>query len=391
MGAQPGSRFTCATVDRIDAMSVAAFPGLARPAGVYQTRGWMEASERMASGPVRYVVARDEHGRLAGLLPLYLVPRSDRGSFYHPGDSLGDDAPLLAAAGDPVALLGARAGYLTGWSIATDRTDAEATTLVALLFTEGCRVAAALGAALVTMQFMPRDQAALLVASGAVDRDELVLQRPQARIAVPPGGFDAYLDALSAARRSIVRRDLRQYARSRCVTSWMRLSEAVDFAPDLLARVQDRHARPIDPAQIRRMLTAQALSLDALSLVVASYRDGRPIAYSLSYVEGDTVYVRLAGLDHAAAEGTGAYFTTTFYEPIRHACERGARWVVLGIGSMRPKLLRGALLEPLFGVFRRSDGSRITPTERDRAAQRVLAQVRAELGSLLPSDFDGRL
>src|SRR5437660_995136 len=81
----------------------------------------------------------------------------------------------------------------------------------------------------------------------------------------------------------------------------LRLSEALDFASELMGRVQDRHGRPIEASLLRRMLATQARSLDQASLLVASYRGARPIACSLSYLDGDTLYLRAAGLDHAAA------------------------------------------------------------------------------------------
>jgi len=384
-----GLRLT--TLEGIDALPASEHLSLARPAGVYQSRGWLEVSERMARGPVRYVLARDAWGRLMGLLPLYLSPGGEPGTFYDPAESLGQGSPWLAGAASPVALLGARAGYLAGWSVRSGQGEAGTARLVGLLFTEGCRVAYSLGARLVSMQFLPRSEAELLVASGAAGPQELVPQRPQARIRVPSGGFDAYLASLPPARRSAVRRDLLRYARSSCVTSRLRLSEALDFASELMGRVQDRHGRPIEASLLRRMLATQARSLDQASLLVASYRGARPIACSLSYLDGDTLYLRAAGLDHAAAEATGAYFETAFYEPIRYAGERGMRWLHLGTGSLRPKLLRGARLEPLFGAFRRDDGIRVTGADSDRAARRMLDQARTELGPLWPSDFDHRL
>ncbi|TMD15809.1 MAG: GNAT family N-acetyltransferase [Chloroflexi bacterium] len=165
-------------------------------------------------------------------------------------------------------------------------------------------------------------------------------------------------------------------------------------APVRGARLRLRADGPgpaIEASLLRRMLATQARSLDQASLLVASYRGARPIACSLSYLDGDTLYLRAAGLDHAAAEATGAYFETAFYEPIRYAGERGMRWLHVGTGSLRPKLLRGARLEPLFGAFRRDDGIRVTGADSDRAARRMLDQARTELGPLWPSDFDHRL
>lgn len=383
--------FRLTTLEAIDALPASEYASLDRPAGLYQSRGWLEVSEEMASGPVRYVVARDSSGRLMGLLPLYLSPGGERGTYYDPAESLAQDPPLLPEAAHPLALLGARAGYLSGWLVPGGQGPAGTARLVGLLFKEGCRVAFSLGARLVSMQFLPRSQARLLVASGAAGAQELVPQRPAARIPVPPGGFESYLAGLPAARRSTVRRDLLRYARSSCVTARLRLSEALDFAAELMGRVQDRHGRPVEASLLRRMLATQARSLDPASLVVASYLGARPIACSLSYLDGDTLYLRAAGLDHEAAEATGAYFATTFYEPIRYAGERGASWVHLGIGSLRPKVLRGARLEPLFGVFRRHDGAGITEADRDRSARRTLDQARSELGPLWPSDFNDRL
>jgi hypothetical protein len=379
---------SCTTHASISELTARDFDGLSTPAGIYGARGWLEACERLAPGPTRYVVARDRSGAIVGIVPLFLLPAAAAAGFYDPAVTLGTEqaAPLRGS----VLVVGARAGYLTGWALAGGSAGRPA--VLRALFEATAQEGVALGAACLTVQYLPRDQAQLLVQTGLVDAGELALQACDLALDLPGDGFDDYAAGLSASRRSTVRRDVAASAAAGHVAETMPLSAALDFAPELLANVQRRHGGPADVAAMRAALENQAASLDDLSVVfLVRGAAGDPVAYSLAYAFGDTLYARLAGLRHDAAEGSGAYFRATYYEPIRHAYRIGARTVHLGIGSLRPKLLRGGRPRELYALFRGGDGGRVPAATVAAASARNAAAFREEAGQLAPAPLAERL
>jgi hypothetical protein len=135
------------------------FEGLRTLAGIYGWRGWLEACERLAPGPVRYVVAR-ERGRVVGIVPLFLLPSTAGAGFYSPAGALG---PKTAGAlGESLLVAGARAGYLTGWAVAPAASNPPARILASLLAAAAAE-GIALNAGCLTAQYLPRSEAELLV------------------------------------------------------------------------------------------------------------------------------------------------------------------------------------------------------------------------------------
>ncbi|MGI8666660.1 MAG: GNAT family N-acetyltransferase [Jatrophihabitans sp.] len=362
------------SIDRIAADLPAPLSALA---GIYQSRGWLAAMERMSPVATRYLVA-SEGDRLLGLLPVYLLELAAAGH-YRPRLAFGNsDEPA-----GPIAVLGGRAGYTTGWMLGAE--PGRRASVLAALLTEAAALAAGSGAELITAQYLPAAEAALLCQTGWADPAEVIAHSALAQLELPGTGFADYLATLPSSHRSTVRRDLARFARSGFTLSYGRLSEALSYGPELLAAVAAKHGGQPDVDRMRRAMVEQAAGLDEVSTVVtAAPAGGRPAAFSLSYTQADTLFVRLAGLDHARAEASGAYFVTTYYEPIRLAYQLGLRRVHVGIASYRPKVLRGAALAPLYGILRRSDGAAIDPGWRRAVPGWLMSSLRAELGALTP-------
>ena len=345
-------------------------------AGVYQSPGWLRASADMCPGPVRF--ATSEYGAAA----LFVVPVRSAGRYglaatFDPGGVAEFDLPADA----PLALFLGRAGYCSDLSLLPGAPASASVELLAALSNDALRLGAGAG----TLPFLPREAAARLVAAGVVDPEEIVLQEAAAVVDLEDLG--AFPDGLPASRRSIARRDARRYADSGLSTRRGSLSSALEFGPRLLANVDRHHGGPGDVDFMTRALSKQAEHLDDLSVVLASVAsDDEIVAYSLSYVSGSTLFVRLVGLNHERARGAGAYFYVAYAEPIRWALERGLRFVDLGIGSLRPKLLRGAALQPRFGVFRVSSGRPMSRRAVVAASARTLARLEAEAASLAAID-----
>ena len=112
------------------------------------------------------------------------------------------------------------------------------------------------------------------------------------------------------------------------------------------------------------------------------------IAYSLTYEYQNTLYVRASGLDYSRSEATGAHFQMTYAAPIRWAKEHGLSRVDLGIGALRPKLLRGARLHPRYAIVRQANGRRIAPATVAKISRRTVARLREEAGPFACDDWD---
>jgi uncharacterized protein len=359
------------TADRLDAWP--ATPGQ-EPGGLYQSQPWLRAVERTSQpGTVRYVIAA-RGGQIAGLLPLYLL-RPALAAYYNPRDAFG----VPVDPDRPVAILGGRSGYLTGWIAAGDRVD-QAATLRAML-DAAAELAAAASASSVTAQFLPPAAARLLADTGFLAPGEMFTHAADAIIALDGRSFDDYAAALTTRRRATLRADLNRFARQGLRTGITRLSCAMSFAGRLLAASSARHGGTASEASLRPMLLAQAEFLDSDSVVFYAAQPGsEPIAFSLGYVYRGVLHVRLAGFDEAAARASAAYFVTAYYEPVRYACQRGLSAVHLGIDPYRPKVIRGAGLAPLRGFVRHPAGAALDPALRRAASERFTRALLADLG-----------
>lgn len=374
-GGGPATRIE-PSIDRLPDVPGTPLSGLA---GVYASRGWLAAMERLTPGGAHYVVAA-EGGRVLGVLPVYLLDPAAAGH-YHPRLAFG----LPDEVDGPIAVLGGRAGYTSGWML--DGEPAAWSAVVAALLASAAELARGLGADLISAQYLTAPDAALLARTGLVRPGEVIAHSALAAIELPGAGFGHYVASLSAGRRSMVRRDLARFAASGLRLGACRLSEALDYAPRLLASVAAKHGGTPDVDRMRGALLEQVAELDEISTVVfAAPPDGEPVAYSLSYAYGDTLFVRLAGLDHARAEAAAAYFITTYYEPIRLAYRLGLPRVQIGIASYRPKVLRGAALSPLYGVLRGRGGAPLAADRRAAVQAWLLRALQEDLGGLAPPD-----
>jgi hypothetical protein len=68
----------------------------------------------------------------------------------------------------------------------------------------------------------------------------------------------------------------------------------------------------------------------------------------LYYVWRDTIFVRWAGFDYPRLRNAYEYFNLLYYEPLRWAPERDIRWIHFGIKAAKAKVLRGAIIHPLW-------------------------------------------
>jgi hypothetical protein len=177
-----------------------------------------------------------------------------------------------------------------------------------------------------------------------------VALQPDAWIPVPEGGWDAWVGSLPSRRRAdIVRRDQRKFANVGYEVVHTTLGECHLEAARLLACTERRYGHDADVGELAEsiLLQSEAMGSDARVLLINRPGEG-PVGYCLYYMWGDTLYLRAAGFDYERLAGAAEYFNLVYYLPIEIASEAGMRWVHAGIEAAEAKVLRGAVLRPLW-------------------------------------------
>jgi hypothetical protein len=309
-----------------------------------------------AQWAVSWVLAESD-GAVVGLLPMWrsIRPRFASGLF----DPRQVAPEIFGSGGDArdYLLIGGAADLVAGYSVARQLTGAErhrvGTALVGRAFAEagerGLR-----GASL----YVREAQLDSFVGAGAGGRRAACAVDEFAELAVPDQGIEAYLRGLSSGRRSTVRRDLdglrRRELRSRTVPA----ADAITESAGLVAAVKARHGIPDHPRLAAMRLTGWAGAALGRRLAF-TVRDpgGELLAVSFGCRHGDVLELYEIGLAESAHRHY-AYVEALVYAPLRFAIENGCRLLQLGLGSSRPKMLRGATLSSVWAVGGDAGGDR---------------------------------
>ncbi|MDI7791421.1 MULTISPECIES: GNAT family N-acetyltransferase [Streptomyces] len=172
-------------------------------------------------------------------------------------------------------------------------------------------------------------------------------------IAVPEGGLDAHIAALTAKqRRTNARRELRAFTESGLRIVRATLAEHVDTLGPLLANVQQRYGHDHSAGQMTSLLRRQADHLQDSSVVFLCRTpdDDRTIGFCLAYRHGRSLAVRVVGFDYDRLPGAAEYAQLAVYEPLRYCHESGLDRLELGMESFEAKCRRGAALRPLWAL-----------------------------------------
>lgn len=167
----------------------------------------------------------------------------------------------------------------------------------------------------------------------------------EARLRVPAGGSDEYLRSLSSRRRSIVRRDWRDLRRFEIASSVMAWDEAIDFAPEMIASVDDVHGTIDHPKLIRMRLENWGALPEIDPVAFVAKRRDEVMAVALGWRWRSILQLYEVGLaPRGAPERHLAYVEALIYAPMRYAQSESLKWIHLGLDSLTPKRLRGASL-----------------------------------------------
>lgn len=282
-------------------------------------------------------------GHVEGFLPV-AQPRIAR---------LGDPKydPASVARSDDVdargwLLIGGGSEYLGGVVLAADATEGAASSL----FRAAAEVAVDRGLRPIALH-VPDDQVELAVEALG---DGAERQRTSARASLlgPISSDDEYLASLSRSRRSMVRRDRRDFAARGLTTAVVPFGEEDPCGPEMIASVKRRHGTPDQPALARLRLDAWGATRTG-EFIAIEVRDvgGELLAISYACIGSQSLEVLDVGLVSESDARLMAYLEACYYRPIALMIENGCARIDLGTEAVQPKVLRGATTSEMWAVY----------------------------------------
>ncbi|MGW0538220.1 GNAT family N-acetyltransferase [Streptomyces sp. NPDC003032] len=330
-------------VKSLDEVGSAAWDAMAG-GGFYSSHAWLTYQERDPGSSVHYVLVYGGAGRLVTGLPVYLVT-SEASGMYDPA-RLFPDLPEQPRSMGRTVLAGNRRGYANRILLEGDgerRRD-----LVGRLVDAVGRIAAeeADGHAWWLYLNESDTESLLPYATGSLPR----LLAADCAISLPGDSFEDYLQSGSSGMRRQIRKDRQAFQAAGYTCSQRPLAECWDDISPLIASHQRHHGEPGDPGHIRALMREQAEATGDAGVVHACHKDGRTVGCTLTYEAPAEVTSRAYGFDHRRPADAAEYFELLYYRPMEAAYRRGVSRLHLGIGTLRPKLRRGADVDLLWGL-----------------------------------------
>jgi hypothetical protein len=167
---------------------------------------------------------------------------------------------------------------------------------------------------------------------------------------VAPAGLSGYLAWLSGSRRSVVRRDWRDFAAAGFAFAREPPAQVLEEAVALIQAVKLRHHGADHPTLTKLRMRGWVAAADGQAVAFTVRSPGTDlVAVSFGVTYDRTLEMYEIGL----SDGPGrhcAYAEAMVYSPLRFAAANGCERILLGIGSAHPKRLRGASPAPLWAV-----------------------------------------
>jgi hypothetical protein len=245
--------------------------------------------------------------------------------------------PTLSAGG---LLVGPREGYQTHLLPATPRPTPGAVTR---LLTE-LRARAAEEACVA--MYINTEDVRLFRAAGVPA--PAVLLECDAWLPVPDGGFDTWLAALSKKRRHYVRKEVAAFTSAGCRIQHLPLRECSTAIAPLAVSTESKYGWVSTTEEDLASFRNHERCLGDAAMVALCTLDDIPLGFCLYYIWRDTIFVRWAGFDYPRLRNAYEYFNLLYYEQLRWAAEREIRWIHFGIKATKTKVLRGAIIHPLW-------------------------------------------
>lgn len=165
------------------------------------------------------------------------------------------------------------------------------------------------------------------------------------------GGFDAWLGRLPRHRRGSLRSELRALSAAGMTTAFESSASALAELAPILAAAEARHGHAFEPQALHRALERQRQALgDAFAISTVRDREGVLVAGAIALLDRDAISMRVCGVDRSRAGRHFEYFHACYYTPLRACSDSGRTRLHLGMTALEAKALRGAELEPRWGL-----------------------------------------
>ncbi|KMS69715.1 hypothetical protein ACM01_34020 [Streptomyces viridochromogenes] len=310
----------------------------------YASHAWMAYQERDPASSVRYVLIRDAEKRLVAGVPVYLVD-SEASGMYDPA-RLFPDMPQQNRTLERTVLVGNRRGYAN--RIPTVEGLAQRQDVIRQLVEAVNLIAAEEADGQAWWLYLNESDAEALspYASDSLPR----LLAADCAIALPGTSFEDYLGSGSSNMRRQVRKDRQAFTAAGYSCSEQPFADCWDDISPLIASHQQHHGEPADPDFIRALMRDQSEATQDTGVVHACHKGGRMVGCTLTYVTTREVTSRAYGFDHRQPADAAEYFELLYYRPMEAAYRTGASRLHLGIGTLQPKIRRGADVFLLWGL-----------------------------------------
>lgn len=173
------------------------------------------------------------------------------------------------------------------------------------------------------------------------------------RLDLADPSFDGYLARLATSRRYQVRRDLRDLAAARVQLSTLALPDCpiADLA-QLMVQWESKYDIDSDVTGRTAYLRTLAERFGDHAVVFTARVGGELAGFCLALEWKGHLYSRLLGYDYELQRDLPLYFSTHFYQPIRHAETHGYKVIHYGPTSDRAKIRRGCTASQVYAYVR---------------------------------------
>ncbi|MGW2560945.1 GNAT family N-acetyltransferase [Streptomyces sp. NPDC001514] len=316
----------------------------------YVSGPWLRAYEHLRAPDVVYITHRDGDGRLDGVLPVYrqrpgtLAPYDAFSGFLHAAGG------FKAQDWSPNLVLGQSAAYSNEFLVDAVTPEAGAEVLEEML-----RAADAQrqewGSPSTSALYL--NEAGSRQLQGVRGLSTSFVCDVECEVDIEWDSWDGYvqyLHSLGRKRSAAARRESQVFSEAGYDVSAVRLSELLDTSNSLFTKLQSKYGDTTSLEERARYLRILASEVDDYSHLFVMRSRGEILGVCLTFLWGDTVYVRQLGLDYERLAGASEYFNLAIYEPIRYAIKYSYKRVHYGRASYDAKMFRGAKARPLFGA-----------------------------------------
>jgi len=303
----------------------------------YSSANWLDFCATEHGGVVDAAVVAGDGAAAEVAVPLFSGADLTGSPYDWNAQLASRSLPTLPASG---LLIGSREGYQTQILRATPRPAPGAVTQ---LVTE-LRARAAEEACVA--MYLSTEDVRLFRAAGVPA--PAVLLECDAWLPVPEGGFDSWFAALPKKRQTSVRREVAAFTSAGYRIQHLPLRECSEAIAPLAVGTETKYGHQYNAEEDLATFRNHERCLGDAAMVALCTLDDTPVGFCLYYVWQDAIFLRWVGFDYSRLHNAYEYFNLLYYEQLRWVAERGIRWMHAGMKALKAKVLRGAIVRPLW-------------------------------------------